>query len=84
VGVSITDQNHVALFDDTTDRAFGPIFGTEGDAEDFLQWLNEKYTAGKTFKYGNETLLFIEDPRVYRIYELDHVYELWKEELTGE
>lgn len=29
----------VALYDSTSDLAFGPLFDSEEDAEDFLAWL---------------------------------------------
>jgi hypothetical protein len=38
MSLQITDDTHVALFENTGDWAFGPIFGSRAEAEDFLDW----------------------------------------------
>lgn len=82
MGVRATNNNNVALYDSTTGMAFGPVFESTDDALDFLEWLREKYSKSKTFQFGTETLLFIEDPRVYRETELVEVVNLWKRETS--
>lgn len=41
MSVQITNSTHVCLYCDTVDTAFGPIFDSEADAEEFLEWLGE-------------------------------------------
>ena len=38
MGVRITDEETVALYDSTSGVAFGPTFRSEAEAEDFLVW----------------------------------------------
>jgi hypothetical protein len=38
MGVRITDERHVALYDSTTGIAFGPTFESADEAEAFLVW----------------------------------------------
>ena len=38
MGVHITGDTHVALYDSVTDTAFGPIFPSAEAAENFLHW----------------------------------------------
>jgi hypothetical protein len=42
MGVSTTDTKNVALYDDTTGYAFGPVFASEEHAEDFLRYCRER------------------------------------------
>ena len=42
MGVRVTDSEHVAIYDSVTDTAFGPIFGSEADAESFLTYLRAR------------------------------------------
>ena len=41
MGVRITDDTHVALYDSVTDAAFGILFASKADALEFLDWLQE-------------------------------------------
>jgi hypothetical protein len=44
IGVETTaKENLVALFDSVTGFAFGPVFTSEEDAEDFMQFFKEMY-----------------------------------------
>jgi hypothetical protein len=38
MGVRISDDKHVCLYDSTTGKAFGPVFGSVGDAEEFIEY----------------------------------------------
>jgi hypothetical protein len=38
MSVRVTDPETVALYDSTTGLAFGPTFGRDYEAEDFLEW----------------------------------------------
>ena len=40
MGVRTTDNTNVALYDSVTGHAFGEVFATEQEAEDFLEWLD--------------------------------------------
>jgi hypothetical protein len=42
MGVSTTDERHVALYDNTTHEAFGPVFESEEHAADFVSWIAEQ------------------------------------------
>jgi hypothetical protein len=80
MGVRITDREHVALYDSTTDTAFGPIFDSMAQAEDFLNYIRKGYENEATFRYGGEEILYLSDPRIYRPDELDHLFKLWQED----
>ena len=38
MGVRVTDKTNVCLYCSTTGVAFGPVFASSFDAEDFLDW----------------------------------------------
>lgn len=40
MGVRITDGDHVAIYDSVTGTAFGPVFGSEDEAQGFLDGLD--------------------------------------------
>ena len=40
MGVRVTDKTNVCLYCSTTGVAFGPVFASSFDAEDFLGWWN--------------------------------------------
>ena len=40
MGVRVTDKTNVCLYCSTTGVAFGPVFASSFDAEDFLAWWN--------------------------------------------
>lgn len=43
MSVRITSaEDKVALFCSTTDQAFGPVFDSESDAKEFLDWLERR------------------------------------------
>ena len=79
MGVRITDDRTVALYDSTTGEAFGPLFDGRQQAEDFIDWLNEGYASKRTFSYGRDTLYFMDDARLYGDGELQHLYQLFLE-----
>lgn len=43
MSVSVTSKKAAALYCNTTDKAFGPIFGSAGDAWEFLEWLEKTH-----------------------------------------
>jgi hypothetical protein len=43
MSIRITSEEHkVALFDSTTGEAFGPVFDSEQEAEEFVDFVNER------------------------------------------
>lgn len=42
MGIRITDDNAVALYDSVSDFAFGPVFPSEEACMDFLDWAPEE------------------------------------------
>lgn len=42
MGVHLTDDTHVAMFDSVTGFAFGPTFDNEEDALDFIEFLHDR------------------------------------------
>lgn len=81
MATEITTQWKVALYDNTNDIAFGPVFDG-GEAQDFLEWLQDKSEDASmpTFQHGNEVLLYRDDPRIYRDDELIRLVEIFREE----
>ena len=63
MGVRFTDQSHVALYDSVTDTAFGPLFKTWTEAEDFLAWFDDKVAyrqfEGRVFRDVREVSPFL-------------------------
>ncbi len=55
----------VALYDDTTDVAFGPVFDSEGECDDFLVYLVGRHN--------------VDDPREQTDAWLIEKYEEWQE-----
>ncbi len=84
MSVRITDAENVAMYDSVTGTAFGPIFTSETECQEFQEWAKDKAANNHTFKYGHETLYFLADLRVYRDAELEHVHQLWNEEVNGD
>ena len=41
MSVHVSNKRNVCLFCSTTGLAFGPVFASEFDANDFLEWLRE-------------------------------------------
>jgi hypothetical protein len=80
MGLRLTDDDVVAFYDDTSGVAFGPIFNSHGDAEDFLDWIKVGADEKRTFKHNTHTLFFVDDPRQYRAAELMTLYSLWRRE----
>ena len=39
MGVRVSDRTNVCLYCSTTGLAFGPVFASSFDAEDFLDWM---------------------------------------------
>jgi hypothetical protein len=39
MGVRVTDREHVAIYDSVSGTAFGPVFNSDVQAWDFLQWI---------------------------------------------
>jgi hypothetical protein len=79
VGVRVTDSTNVALYDSTSEVAFGPIFASSEEAEDFLEWLRSNSDRKRFFDYNRDRLMFMEDPREYLSDELTHLSQLWKD-----
>jgi hypothetical protein len=48
MGVRITDDRNVALFDSVTGYAFGPVFESRDDAEDFMAWFGDHPSSLRT------------------------------------
>ena len=40
MGVRVSNRTNVCLYCSTTGLAFGPVFASSFDAEDFLEWWN--------------------------------------------
>ncbi len=60
MSVRITSQeNVVALFDSTTGAAIGGVFDSQGDAEDFLEYVQEQYPK-KVLEYTPQELADIQ------------------------
>lgn len=64
--ISYTDESRVALIDDETSTAFGPIFGDVADAEDFVTYAAEQGTG---------------DIHALSQLELDKLYQDWLKEV---
>jgi len=45
MSVRISDRTHVCLYCSTTGLAFGPVFASSFDAEDFLEWMTDEAEA---------------------------------------
>ena len=41
MSVRTTDSDHVAMYDSVTGRAFGPIFESEENLDEFIDWLED-------------------------------------------
>ena len=63
MNVRISDRTNVCLYCSTTGLAFGPVFASSFDAEDFLDWL-------RTHDYA--------DPRELNNAELAVAYGKWQ------
>lgn len=85
MGVRITSDGEVALFDSTTGKAFGPIFGSESSADSFLEWNDEKEENGEAFTTDEgELVAYQDDVRKYTPTQLIQVYDLWREYMVEE
>lgn len=49
MSLQTTDDNHVALFENTGDWAFGPIFESRYDAGAFMAWYDHERPHGPRF-----------------------------------
>lgn len=78
MSVGITDENHVALFDSTMELAFGPMFKSAEEANDFLEWLRLGEENERSFPYSNDVIL--SDPRTYRTDELFKLQLMFRDE----
>jgi hypothetical protein len=84
MGVRVTEiEGKAALFDSTTNLAFGPIFDSASEAEEFLNWLAEKEKNEETFPLLNDQLFFKADPRVYRLGEFEVIVQMFREGQEG-
>jgi hypothetical protein len=45
MGIQVTDERNVALFDSVTGVAFGPVFDDVPEAEAFVRWWNDRHVA---------------------------------------
>jgi hypothetical protein len=80
MAVGHTDENTVALVDTVTGTAFGPVFDSAGDVDDFLEWLQEQVQFGATLtNERGETKLYTDDPRWFSEKELEAVVTVWRE-----
>lgn len=85
MGVRVTDgETEFALFDSTTGLAFGPVFDNYDEAEGFLSWLREKELALDKFKFGNDEVFYVSDPRSYTTPELQQVVNHYLDEQEAE
>ena len=78
MGCRITEGTEVALYDSTTNEAFGPIFPSHSDAEEFIEWLYAGEKIARTFpsnKFG--LMAFTKDARVYHSHELQQLHQMW-------
>jgi hypothetical protein len=73
-------ENVVALYDSTTGLAFGPIFDSDEDAIEFLEWLEKGEREEWAFERGDDMLLVKADARIYRPDELDELKLIWSKE----
>jgi hypothetical protein len=80
MGVRVTDPKNVAIFDSVTGLAFGPIFESESDVYDFLEWIESGASAGWTFKRGDIDVKMEPDARHYTGSELDELKMIWSNE----
>lgn len=78
-------EHVVAMFDSVTGWAFGRVFSSAEQAEDFLRWLE---TADLTDAGGPISVLPVfrgqfgagDDPRAYSNGDLDRLRDLWREQ----
>lgn len=78
MSVRVTDEEHVCLYDSSSNEAFGPIFDNKFEAEHFLAWHQKCYEKDETFEYGKHRVQFAPDVRVYSNVMLAVVYTLWE------
>lgn len=87
VGI-IGDANRAALYCDTTDVAFGPVFESTDHAEDFLAWLGRVGRADETGEALPGKLAWLvgidADPRKLRPSDLDAAYLAWRDQRTDD
>ena len=82
MGVRTTDRAAVAMYDSVTGQAFGPVFDSTSDADDFLEWLTERMNTHIDFPLGDDRILYTDDTRKYTHVQLMEVYLLWQKD-TG-
>ena len=81
MGVQITGfEGKSAIFDSVSGLAFGPVFSSNLEAQDFLDWLSEQEKLERTFVMGFDLLYFNGDPRKYRIHEVEEMVRIFREE----
>ncbi len=80
MSVQIIDGGDVAaLYCDTDDVAFGPVFKSAEHAEDFCRWLRAGYEERVRNGYSM-SWFHSPDPRWYREQDLRAHYGLWRSE----
>jgi len=78
MGVRISNNEHVTLYDSVTGLAFGPVFDSNDNAGDFLNFLQESYDEERKFNLNKEWVRYHYDPRVYNHIELEVVFGIWQ------
>jgi len=61
------------MYDDVKEYAFGPVFGTDEDPQDFLDWYDEEVPEG-----------FVQDVRKLRPITLSKLVDHWRKEEENE
>jgi hypothetical protein len=80
MSVRVTDKTNVALYDSTTGVAFGPLFESEFDAYEFLEWLRSDETLdglAESGDFGGVTYHGA-DPRQWAPHDLIRIHALWE------
>ena len=77
MAVELTSERAVALYDTTTEWAFGEVFESRDHAEDFLRWLAEKPRREVLAPFSAS---HFNDPRVYDNDVLRQLQQQWMKE----
>jgi hypothetical protein len=68
MGVRVSDDQHVCLYDSTSGTAFGPVLSSSFEADDFLSWLGNRdprdMAEGKLIELHAQFVAMVEGERV--------------------
>jgi hypothetical protein len=68
------------MYDSVTGQAFGPVFTSTFEAEEFLNWLGDREAEGSGFELGDDTVLYTADTRKFTHVQLMEAYLLWQKD----